>query len=133
MATSSFLHGSAEAWTQPANSEDATVDFTVGHQLGEKGRVFVRGSFYTEFRNNGTPVQTNDTRMGEGAVGLDQQFGSSDSLTFRAYGLVQGYDQRFSSVAANRNSESLTDLQYVPEQVVEARLSGRIFSANIRR
>jgi outer membrane receptor protein involved in Fe transport len=102
----------------PANSEDATVDFTVGHQLGEKGRVFVRGSFYTEFRNNGTPVQTNDTRMGEGAVGLDRQFGSSDSLTFRAYGLVQGYDQRFSSVAANRNSESLTDVQYVPEQVV---------------
>ena len=102
----------------PANSEDATVDFTAGHQLGEKGRVFVRGSFYTEFRHNGTAVQTNDTRMAEGAVGLDRQFGSSDSLTFRAYGLVQGYDQRFSSVAANRNSESLTDIQYVPEQVV---------------
>jgi len=102
----------------PANSRDATVDFTVGHQLGEKGRVFGRGSYYTEFRHNGTPIQTNDTRMGEGAVGLDRQFGDSDSLTFRAYGLVQGYDQRFSSVAANRNSESLTDLQYVPEQVV---------------
>ncbi len=101
----------------PANSEDATVDFTVGHHLGEKGRVFARGSFYTEFRNNGTPIQTNDTLMGEGAFGLDQQFGSSDSLTFRAYGQVQGYDQRFSSVAADRNSESLTDLQYVPEQV----------------
>lgn len=102
----------------PANSEDATVDLTTGHKLGDKGRVFGRGSFYTEFRNNGTPIQTNETRMGEGAVGLDQQFGSSDSLTVRAYGLVQGYDQSFSSVAANRNSESLTDLQHVPEQVV---------------
>jgi outer membrane receptor protein involved in Fe transport len=102
----------------PANSEDATLDVTIGHKLGEKGRVFGRGSFYTEFRNNGTPVQTNDTRMGEGAIGLDQQFGSSDSLTVRAYGLVQGYDQSFSSVAANRNSESLTDLQHVPQQVV---------------
>jgi outer membrane receptor protein involved in Fe transport len=102
---------------KPANSEDATVDVTVGHQLGDKGRVFARGSFYTEFRNNGTLVQTNDTRMGEGAVGVDQQFGSSDSLTFRAYGQVQGYDQRFSSITADRNSESLTDLQYVPEQV----------------
>jgi outer membrane receptor protein involved in Fe transport len=100
-----------------ANSEDATVDLTIGHQLGDKGRVFARGSFYTEFRNNGTPVQTNDTRMGEGAIGVDQQFGRSDSLTFRAYGQVQGYDQRFSSIAADRNSESLTDLQYVPEQV----------------
>jgi outer membrane receptor protein involved in Fe transport len=100
-----------------ANSEDATVDLTIGHQLGDKGRVFARGSFYTEFRNNGTPVQTNDTRMGEGAIGVDQQFGRSDSLTFRAYGQLQGYDQRFSSIAADRNSESLTDLQYVPEQV----------------
>src|SRR6202158_606617 len=102
----------------PANSRDATVDFTVGHQLGEKGRVLARASYYTEFRHNGTPIQTNDTKMGEGAVGLDQQFGSRDSLTFRAYGLVQGYDQQFSSVAPNRNSESLTDLQHVPEQVV---------------
>src|SRR5579864_7113531 len=101
-----------------ANSEDATVELTIGHRLGEKGRIFGRGSFYTEFRNNGTPIQTNDTRLGEGAVGLDQQFGSSDSLTVRAYGLVQSYNQRFSSVAANRNSESLTDLQHVPEQVV---------------
>jgi outer membrane receptor protein involved in Fe transport len=109
-----WQRGSVDA---PANSEDATVDLTVGHKLGEKGRVFGRGSFYTEFRNNGTPIQTNDTRMGEGAFGLDQEFGSSDSLTFRAYGQVQGYDQRFSSVAANRNSESLTDIQYVPEQV----------------
>jgi outer membrane receptor protein involved in Fe transport len=102
----------------PANSKDATVDLTVGRQVGGAGRVFGRGSYYTEFRHNGTPIQTNDTRIVEGAVGLDQQFGKSDSLTFRAYGLVQGYDQRFSSIAANRNSESLTDLQYVPEQVV---------------
>jgi outer membrane receptor protein involved in Fe transport len=109
-----WQRGSVDA---AANSEDATVDFTVGHKLRDKGRVFARGSFYTEFRNNGTPIQTNDTSMGEGAVGFDQQFGGSDSLTFRAYGQVQGYDQRFSSVAANRDSESLTDLQYVPEQV----------------
>ena len=102
----------------PANSEDASVELTVGHQLGEKGRIFARGSFYTEFRNNGTPIQTNDTRMGEGAVGLDQQLGGRDSFTFRAYGQVQGYDQRFSSIAADRNSESLTDIQHVPEQVV---------------
>jgi|CZKD01.1.fsa_nt_gi outer membrane receptor protein involved in Fe transport len=100
-----------------ANSEDATVELTVGRQLGDKGRIFARSSFYTEFRNNGTPVQTNGTRMGQGAVGLDQQFGNSDSFTFRAYGQALGYDQQFSSVAADRNSESLTDIQHVPEQV----------------
>jgi outer membrane receptor protein involved in Fe transport len=103
----------------PANSKDASVELNVGHKVGN-GRLFARGSFYTEFRHNGTVIQTNDTRMGEGALGLDQQFGSSDSLMLRAYGQVQGYDQRFSSVAADRNSESLSDLQYVPEQVVGA-------------
>ena len=102
----------------PANSKDASVEFTVGHQVRDKGRVFARGSYYTEFRHNGTAIQTNDTRMGGGAIGLDQQFGNNDSLTLRGYGQVQGYDQRFSSVAADRNTESLTDLQYVPEQVV---------------
>jgi outer membrane receptor protein involved in Fe transport len=100
-----------------ADSKDAGVEFTAGYRVGEKGRIFARGNFYTEFRNNGTPVQTNDTRLGEGAVGFDQQFGSRDSLMLRAYSLVQSYEQSFSSVATNRNSESLTDLQYVPQQV----------------
>ena len=99
-----------------ANSKDASVELNVGHQVGD-GRIFARGNFYTEFRHNGTPIQTNDTRMAEGALGLDQQFGSNNSLMLRAYGQVQSYDQRFSSVAADRNTEALTDLQYVPEQV----------------
>ncbi len=101
-----------------ANSEDATVYASIGHELGENGRIFARGNFYTEFRNNGTPVQTNDTRIGEGAAGLDKQFGSNDSLTIRLYGDVQGYNQKFSAVAGDRNSERLTDIQHVPEQVV---------------
>jgi len=102
----------------PANSEDATVDLNLGHKLADQGRIFARGSFLTEFRNNGTPIQTNDTRLGEGALGLDEQFGGTDSLSLLAYGLVQGYNQKFSSIASDRNSESLTDLQHVPEQVV---------------
>jgi len=102
----------------PANSKDASVELTAGRQVGSKGRLFARGNFYTEFRHNGTPIQTNDTTLGGGALGFDQQFGTNDSLMLRGYGQVQGYEQRFSSVAADRNSESLTDLQYVPEQVV---------------
>src|SRR5579864_2453581 len=46
----------------PANSENATVELTAGRQVGSKGRLFVRGNFYTEFRNNGTLIQTNETR-----------------------------------------------------------------------
>jgi len=101
-----------------ANSEDATVYTTIGHSLGDKGRIFARGNFYTEFRHNGTPIQTNDTQIGEGAMGLDKQFRQSDSLQLRVYGDVQSYNQRFSAIAPDRNSETLTDIQHVPEQVV---------------
>src|SRR5208282_4587956 len=110
----SYLRGSIDT---PANSEDATVDLNLGHKLGDQGRIFARGNFFTEFRHNGTPLHTTDTRSREGAVGLDRQLGSDDSLSLRAYGLVQGYDEVFSAVAADRDSESLTDLQHVPEQV----------------
>jgi outer membrane receptor protein involved in Fe transport len=102
----------------PANSEDATVYARIGHELGTNGRIFLRGNFYTEFRNNGTRIQINDTRIGEGAAGLDKQFGSNDSLSVCLYGDVEGYNQSFSAVAPGRNSETPTDLQHVPEQVL---------------
>ena len=104
----------------PANSKDVTVYARVGHELGNNGRIFVRGNFYTESRNNGTRLQTNDTRIGEGALGVEKQFSNNDSLMIRVYGDVESYNQTFTAVAANRNSETLTDLQHVPEQVVGA-------------
>jgi outer membrane cobalamin receptor len=109
------VRGSVDA---PANSKDATVYARIGHTLGEHGSIFARGNFYTEFRNNGTIVQTNDTRIGEGAFGIDKQLGQKDSLTARFYADVEQYNQRFSAVAPDRNSETLTDIQHVPEQVV---------------
>lgn len=102
----------------PANSEDATVYARLGHQFGDNGRIFLRGNFYTESRNNGTQLQVNDTHIGEGAAGIDKQFGDHSTLTVRLYGDVEDYNQTFSSVAADRNSETLTDIQHVPEQVV---------------
>jgi outer membrane receptor protein involved in Fe transport len=99
-----------------ANSEHATVDLNAGYKLGSDAKIFVRGNFYDEFRNNGTPVQTNDTQIGHGAAGFDKQFGGTDSLSVRVFGDVQGYNQRFSSIASDRGSESLTDIQHVPAQ-----------------
>lgn len=99
-----------------ANSEHANLDLNIGHQLGADGKIFVRGNFYDEFRHNGSPLQTNDTQIGEGSAGIDKQLTSRDSLSFRMFGDVQGYDQVFSSIASNRDSESLVDLQSVPSQ-----------------
>jgi outer membrane receptor protein involved in Fe transport len=100
----------------PANAEHATIDLSMGRHFGEHGRVFARGSDFTEARNNGTIVQTNDTRMGEGAAGADTQLGAGGALSVRVYGDTQGYNQSFSSVAVTRMSEALTDLQHVPAQ-----------------
>lgn len=102
----------------PANVENATVIARVGHDLGGDGKIFLRGNYFTEFRHNGTPLQTNDTQIGEGAGGLDKQLGSNNSLSVRIYGDVEGYDQVNSAVATDRDSETLTDIQHVPEQVV---------------
>ena len=105
---------------KPANVENATLYATVGHELGANGRIFVRGNYFTEFRNNGTLIQTNDTQIGEGAGGIDKQFGN-DSLSVRIYGDAESYDQKYSSVTSvvtNRDTETLTDIQHVPEQVV---------------
>src|SRR6202041_1664986 len=65
---------------------------------------------------NGTPVQINNTRIGEGALGANLNLGPAGSLTLRAYGEAERYNQTFSSVATDRNSESLTDVQGVPSK-----------------
>jgi len=107
----------------PANSKDAALDFTIGRRIGAQGRLFGRGSYFTEARHNGTPIQTNDTQTGSGVLGLDTPLGASGSLSARFYGTAQSYDQNFSSIAANRMAESLTDAQHVPSQ----QLGGSVF------
>jgi len=106
---------------QKANVEDATVYARVGRELPHNGRVFLRGNYFTEYRHNGTTIQTNDTTLGEGALGLDQPLGKSDSLSFRFYGTAETYHQIYSSIKSinqPRDTETLTDEQHVPEQIV---------------
>jgi len=104
-----------------ANVENATVYARLGHRLGDNGKVFLRGNFFNEFRNNGTLLQTNDTHIGEGAAGIDRQFGANDFLSVRLYGDVETYHQVFSAISSvnnPRDTETLTSLQHVPEQIV---------------
>lgn len=101
-----------------AGSQHGTADLMVGRKIGNGGDMFARGSFFNESRANGTPDQVNNTRMGEGALGADLQMGKAGALTLRFYGDAQTYNQTFSSIAAGRNSETLTDIQAVPAQGV---------------
>ncbi len=101
-----------------AGSAHGTADLMIGRKFGNGSDVFARGWFLSESRANGTPDQVNSTRLGEGALGADLQLGKFGALTLRFYGDAQTYDQMFSSVALDRNSETLVDVQAVPAQGV---------------
>ncbi len=99
-----------------AGSQHGTADLRIGKKFGNGSDVFARGWFLSESRANGTPDQVNDTRLGEGALGADLQLGRFGALTLRFYGDAQTYNQTFSSIAADRNGETLTNIQAVPAQ-----------------
>jgi outer membrane receptor protein involved in Fe transport len=101
-----------------AGSQHGSASLMVGRKLANGSDVFVRGSFFNESRENGTPDQVNDTRLGQGAAGADLQLGNFGALTLRSYADAQTYNQTFSSIAADRDSETLTDVQSVPSQGV---------------
>ena len=105
------LRGSVDA---PVASEHFASQFTLERLFGERGRVFGSGSIFEDARKNGTPLQNNDTRLRQIAVGADWQSPTAGAFKFRAYGGPENYDQSFSSIASNRNSERLTDIQRVP-------------------
>ena len=113
----------------PANSYHGDGALTARHKIGG-GDLFVGGEFYDETRNNGTPLTTNDTQIAEVSGGLNLPTPLA-SIQLRGYGSGQSYNQTFSSVALNRNSETLTRAQHVPAQqaggsmIVSRQLGGR--------
>jgi outer membrane receptor protein involved in Fe transport len=109
----SSLRGAVDT---PINSEHGTVGAGVGYAWNTDDRVFARGTWFADARNNGTPVQTNDTRMGSGAVGMDTQLGSAGSLALRGYIDTESYNQNFSAIAASRMTEARTNIQHIPAQ-----------------
>ena len=101
-----------------AGSDHGTADLMIGRKIGGQDEVFARGWLLDESRENGTPLQRNETKLGQGALGANLTLGDFGSLTLRFYADVQTYHQSFSAVAAGRNMENLTDLQTVPSQGV---------------
>ena len=99
----------------PVNSQDITGGVTLQRRFGDVGSVFVRGSVFGEERNNGTPLQTNSTTIRELDVGGDWN-SRLGSFALRAYADRQHYAQVFSSIAADRSSETPTRDQQVPAQ-----------------
>ena len=101
-----------------AGAEHTTIDLTLERLISDKGRIFVRGSIFGESRENGTPLQTNNTYIRQVSVGSDLHSARAGSFNARAFALTEIYNQDFSSIAADRNSEALTRSQRVPAQQV---------------
>ncbi|WP_058187919.1 TonB-dependent receptor [Terracidiphilus gabretensis] len=62
-------------------------------------RLFVRGSGFNEARANGTPYQTNGTRLWRYATGGDWQSANGATASLRLYGSTEHYRQAFSSIS----------------------------------
>ena len=100
----------------PANSRNAVLNLSIERVLSKTGSVFARTSFFGEARQNGTPLQTNRTHIRQFVFGGDFQTRQAGAFSLRAYGGTQLFDQNFSAVSADRNSETLIRLQRVPAQ-----------------
>ena len=104
----------------PANARHASGELRLEGKWNDS-LLFVQGSGFGERRHNGSPLQNNDTQLFGLAAGLDRALGIGN-LVVRIDGNGQSYNQSFSSIAADRNSESTARLQHVPAQ----QLGGRV-------
>ena len=99
----------------PSNVHAQNGLVEIDRDLFSTGRVFLRGSGFNEARSNGTPLQTNATRLWRYATGADWTAASGGSLVVRLFfGDNESYRQSFSTIAANRDSEVLTRIGQTP-------------------
>jgi outer membrane receptor protein involved in Fe transport len=94
-----------------AGTGDLTGSVTLSRTFRTDGLAFVRLSSFGESRQNGTPIQVNDTRISAIDVGA-----TWCDFRVRVYGSSENFNQNFSAVSADRKSESLTNRQRNPSQ-----------------
>ncbi len=87
----------------PSNVHSQNGMLLAEHHSGAL-RLFVRGSGFNDARNNGTPDQTNGTRLWRYATGGDWQGPHGATLVSRFYGSTEHYRQVFSSILNTPNA-----------------------------
>jgi outer membrane receptor protein involved in Fe transport len=97
----------------PAGARHLSGILTVDRRLSSRSSVFLQATRFGESRDNGTPLQVNDTDLWELRGGADAAL-LSGALAVRGWYSSQTYDQDFSAVTADRQSETLTRRQRVP-------------------
>ena len=113
----------------PAGGEYGVLRADVGYRAGPGFAARLGGDLFDENRENGTPLQTNNTDLSQLRAAIEGQVGRT---SWRVSGQVgdQTYRQVFSSIAGDRMTETLTVRQRVDASqgglgvAVETRLGG---------
>jgi outer membrane receptor protein involved in Fe transport len=97
----------------PADLHFSSGTIRAQRSFGQHVELFSSGSLFAEERGNGTLAQVNSTHLGEVTAGLNADL-DNNVFNVRVYGTGEHYHQSFSSISADRNSESLVRWQTVP-------------------
>jgi outer membrane receptor protein involved in Fe transport len=103
-----------------AASKHRALTLRLENDWNASDAVFLRGSLFDEDRRNGTKAQTNDTASESLVAGGRFRTSEGSDWNLTLFANQQRYHQTFSTVAANRNSEALNRLQFVPSRDVGA-------------
>jgi outer membrane receptor protein involved in Fe transport len=101
---------------EEASSKHRAITLRLSQNWGANNTVFARGSLFDEDRHNGTKLQLNDTATESLAAGTRFRTADGSNWDFVLFGNQQRFHQSFTAVAANRNSETITRLQFVPSR-----------------
>jgi outer membrane receptor protein involved in Fe transport len=120
--TTPTLQGPIDA---PANVHYQSARTETDRIFANSNRAFLIGNMLNEAHGNGTPIQTNATRLWRYIGGDDwsssaNPAGPRASGRLRLFGSDEHYRQSFSSINAARTSETLTRLQRVRSQELGA-------------
>ena len=99
-----------------ANVHYENAELDLRRSIADRGAAYLRGNLLNEARGNGTPLQTNGTRLWRYASGTDWTTENSGTFTLKGFGDQEHYRQTFSAVPANQDSEFLTRRQQVTTQ-----------------
>jgi len=114
-----------------AGSRHTTFNGRIELQPSPDLSLFVRGTYYEESRDNGTPLQFNNTDAGSLAMGGRARTGDGSEWTATVFTDLENFHSTFSSQALDRSSETLALDQRVPTTSLGAALTwSRVFGAH---
>ncbi|MDX2029593.1 MAG: TonB-dependent receptor [Blastocatellia bacterium] len=108
---------------QEAASDHRALALRLQQDWSPTASLFARGALFDEDRQNGTVIQRNDTTTESLAVGGRFRTRDGSNWNLAVFGNQQRFHQNFTAVAAGRNSEALTRLQFVPSRDAGASLN----------